>query len=106
MSSDIEVAVVAKVVACVAGRGPILFSVSLHMVQFCRLTSWILVGDENRSSFVQGLLELRLDCSSGLANFSDMSSDYSTVADLQSGHRTSGFHEHKIALRSMRPLVC
>ena len=59
------------------------------------------MGDGCRSSLVQQLLELRLDCSSDLASSSDVGTDLSTLADLQSGHPTSFSREHRIALSSM-----
>ena len=59
------------------------------------------MGDGCRSSLVQDLLELRLDCSSDLANSSDVGSDLSTLADLQSGHPNSVSRKHRVALLSM-----
>ena len=111
LSSDTEVAVVARVAACFAGRGTLktgntFFSISMPMVPICRLTSWILMGDGCRCSPVQELLEFRLDCSSGLANFSDVGSDHSTPADLQSGHPISVSGENRIALLSMVEISC
>ena len=80
---------------------PILFSISLPIMHFCCLTSWILIGNGCRSSHVQELLELRSDCSSDSASSSDVGSNLSTPADLQSGHPTSISREHRIALSLM-----
>ena len=59
------------------------------------------MGDGCRISLVQEFLEVRLGCSSDLASSSDVGSDHSTLADLQSGHPTSVSREHRIALSSM-----
>ena len=59
------------------------------------------MGDGCRSSLVQELLEIRLDCSSGSASSSVVASDLSTLADLQSGHPTSVSREHRFALSPM-----
>ena len=59
------------------------------------------MGGGGSSSLVQELLELRLDCSSDLASYSDVGSDLSNPVDLQSGHPTSVSREHRIALSSM-----
>ena len=109
LSSDNEVAVVARDAACFAvgeHLRPILLSISQPMVLFYCLTFWILMGDGCRNSLVQELLELRLDCSSGLANSSDVGSDLATPADLQSGHRTTVSSEHRVALMSIGETFC
>ena len=59
------------------------------------------MGGGCSAGFVQGLHELRLDCSSDVANFSDVGSKILTLAELQSSCLTSVFHEHRIALSSM-----
>ena len=88
LSSDTEVAVVARVAACFAGRG----SLRAHLIfkftaQGEVLSSDFLISMSNgcRSSLVQELLALRLDCSSDSASSSLVCSDLSTLADLQSG---------------------
>ena len=103
LSSDTDVTLVAWVAARFAGTRPpnaILNFYFTGMVQFW-MTSWILMGDECRSSVVQGLLELPSDCSSDLASSSNVVSDISTLADLQFGHPNSISYENKIALLSI-----
>ena len=59
------------------------------------------MGDGCHSSLVRELLELRLDGSYDLASSSDVGSDLSTPADLESSHLTSVSREHRIALSSI-----
>ena len=59
------------------------------------------MGDGCRSSFVQRLLDHCLDCGPDLANSSNMGSNLSIIADLQSGHPTLDFHKNKVELLSI-----
>ena len=85
---------------------PYLFSIPLNTVRFYCPSFWILTGDEFRSSLVQELLELHLDCSSGLGNFSQVSSEISNLADLKSGRLTSIFMKIKLRFVNGRDFLC
>ena len=64
------------------------------------------MSDGYRSSLVQELVELRLDCSYDLVSSSNVGCDLSTLADLKFGQPITISREHRIALSSMVETSC
>ena len=87
LSSAIAVAVVARVAACFAGKGPLRAQPILYFTAHSAVLSSDFLnskGYECRNNLVQESLEPRLDCSYDLANSSVVGNGLSFLAAPQS----------------------